>query len=140
MNYLGRKKHRDCANFILNKLFDKGPNHDLFLTYADWMDPNIPALSLDFIRSQTNKYDLNVMKRAIRKLLKNGHVTLVHTVDRVATLILTLEGRDAFLDEYYSTLNKKDFLESFELWAKWILPLVSLAISIVALVEAISKN
>lgn len=55
-------------------------------------------------------------------------------------LTITQAGLDAYFDSYYLVQNRRDFLELFELQSKWIIPLISLTISIIALLLSIFKK
>jgi hypothetical protein len=61
----------------------------------------------------------------------------MHGYTRVYTdsVPLSYEGIEAYNEGYYEKENQKDRLESIELYTKWVLPIASFIISIVALLK-----
>jgi len=145
MSYLTRKKHRQCAHHLLEVLHEKAPDHELFLTKEDWMNPRIPALTMAEVEASTHKYSLTELKRASRLIQLREEISMVkrsniQSSQPETVLILTLKGRDSYLDEYYLVENLKDRLETWELITQWIFPIISLLISILALYISTAKK
>jgi len=97
---------------------------------------------MEEIHKETIKYSLPEIKRAIRLLETEQFINLSDLgnpmkKDNQPRLFLTLKGKDAFIDDYFGVENRKDRLQSIELKTKWIIPLISTGISIIALIVAL---
>ena len=138
MSYRHRKQSRNCANFILEKLYEQAPDADMFLTEPDWYG-KIATLSLEEIQNLTNKYSLSEIKRAIRILHSKDFIHLTEIgnpikKNNIPRLFLTHSGKDAFLDDHYRKENQKDYLETFKLKYDLIFPLASFLFSLLAII------
>jgi hypothetical protein len=141
MGYRNRKRSRNCANFILEKLYEQAPDADMFLTETDWYG-KIATLTLKETQDRTKKYTLPELKRTIRILHSKDFIHLSDlgnpmNKDNIPRLFLTHPGKDAFLDDYYRKENQKDYLETFKLKYDLIFPLVSFLFSLIAIIISI---
>ena len=84
-------------------------------------------------------YTLDELNAAIRLLLRNEHIKVSAKVSDVPhkTLYATIEGQDAFDGSYYLRENKRDRLESIELYTKWVIPIISAGVGLLALALSI---
>jgi hypothetical protein len=133
MSYRIRKDLRICADWVLsvlcgNSIEDVNPLAD------DWMRYKFDTFTTRQLMA-IEDYSLEELNSAIRLLLRNGHISVSALVNDVPHkgLYATIEGQDAFMGSYYLRENKRDRLESIELYTKWILPIVGAGISLLAL-------
>lgn len=133
MSYKIRKDLRICADWILsvlcgNSIEDVNPLAD------DWMRYKFDTFTTRQLMALED-YSLEELNSAIRLLLRNGHIRVSAILDDVPhkSLFATIEGQDGFMESYYLRENKRDRLESIELYTKWILPIVGAGISLLAL-------
>jgi hypothetical protein len=108
----------------------------MFLEEIDWYG-KIATLTTEEVY-QSSTYSMPEIKRAVRQLESDAFISLSDLgnpvkKDSKPRLFLTLKGKDAYLDDYYIVENRKDYLQSFELKTKWILPLAGTVIAIISL-------
>lgn len=130
MGYWNRRQRRSCAKYILSQLLATAPDWDLYLTGDEWYG-RFPNLLMEELASRSRRYPLSDLKRAARLLQANQHITIGNVGNPIrpndkACLILTFEGKDAFLDGYYVQAGRKDLLQEFEAHLFFLKPLVSL--------------
>jgi hypothetical protein len=137
MSYQYRKKKRDLCHQILShqELLD------LILdshSEIDEFENRAPTIS-DFTKWYPD-CSYPELQSAINLLIFNKHMSEFYDREdpheaSPPYLIPTLEGIEAYNEGYYEKENQKDRLESIEVYTKWILPIISLLISIVALLK-----
>lgn len=130
MSYWNRRYRRKCAEYILSKLLATAPEWDLYLTGDDWYD-RFPNLLMEQLAAGSPRYSLPDLKRAVRLLEANKHITIANAGNPIkpnnkACLILTIEGKDAFLDGFYKQAGRQDLLQEFEAHFFFLKPLVSI--------------
>jgi hypothetical protein len=142
MSYKIRKINRECADWLLevlsrdyNTVVDQETHRYKMTDYQKKTLAEIMVLS----NEQRTGFLIDDIERAVRILHRNHHVIYVYEPADLlnSTAVCTVEGEDAFDDSYYPVENRKDFLEGIEKYTKSILPLVSVLISIMALVISI---
>lgn len=130
MGYWNRRRRLKCAKYILSKLYGTAPEWDLHLTKDDWYG-RFPHLLMEQLASGSKRYSLPDLKRAARLLEANHHISIANAgnpmhPDDKACLILTIAGKDAFLDGFYGQAERQDLLQEFEAHLFFLKPLVSL--------------
>jgi hypothetical protein len=130
MGYWNRRRRRKCAEYILSKLLATAPEWDLYLTGDDWYG-RFPNLLMEQLATCSRRYSLPDLKRATRLLETNQHISIVNAGNPIkpnnkACLILTLEGKDAFLDGFYKQADRQDLLQEFEAHFFFLKPVVAL--------------
>ncbi len=140
MSYAYRKKKRKLANFVLTKIYEDSfypPNSgppDYFEDY--W---TISTLAKAFPSRSWEEY-----RGAVELLLSNRHVISRPDrdgpLDKEEQLFRTAAGMEAVHEGFYDKENQKDSLERFEMRTRWVLPILSILISIVALVISIMNR
>ncbi len=133
MSFSYRRKKRNTANFILEYLSNRN-----FAKTLPEFQPMAPA-TVNSLRAEYQ--DMRVdFHAASLLLLGNRHIiigpakTPEDHIDDL-NISLTPNGEEAYWEGYYEKENQKDRLECIELYTKWILPIASFIISIVALLK-----
>jgi hypothetical protein len=81
-----------------------------------------------------DKYSKDMIRGACQYLWKSGHTDSLQSEDWNATkLKANITGMYAYQDGYYADENMKDISTFIETAMRWILPILSLVISIIAL-------
>lgn len=136
--FIYRKNKRDAASFILDKLLSKNIKQSTGETLGrEFKSKYYGSSTLSKIAKLQNSYDNDLLYNAMILLAENKHVETEIKDDKnkfeTTTLTLTPEGEDACRGGFYDLENKKDAKEERERWATWVLPIVSIIISIAAL-------
>jgi hypothetical protein len=118
MGYWNRRRRRSCAKYILSHLLATAPEWDLYLTGDDWYG-RFPNLLMEQLAANSHRYSPPELTRAARLLEANKHISIANAGNPIqpnnkAYLILTIEGKDAFLDGYYTQAERQDLLNEFE--------------------------
>ena len=137
MSYAYRKKKRKLANIVLTKIYEDSfypPNSGPPDYYEhQW---TVSTLTKAFPIHSWGEY-----RGAVELLLANKHVISRSDpngpLDEEEQLFRTTAGIEAVHEGFYDKENQKDRLEQFEMRTRWVLPIVSILISLVALVISI---
>src|SRR6266567_6956957 len=137
MSYEIRKELRVCADWILSVLC-ANPLEDVNPLQGDWLRYKFDTFTTRQLMGMEN-YTLDELNAAIRLLLRNGYIKVSAIVSDLPhkSLFATIEGQDGFDGSYYLRENKRDRLESIELYTKWVLPIITTGISLLALALSI---
>lgn len=133
MSYNYRKIKRKCAEFMLEKLMiANAPGSDFFEEDARFYSYSVNSFAEDY-----SKYNVLQFSSSANLLVSNKHIELEFTSNPLYSfedlqLFITKAGREACNEGYYDKENQKDFLEVIELKTKWIIPLLSLLLSLAA--------
>jgi hypothetical protein len=133
MSYKNRKDLRESADWILSILCGN-PLEDVDPVRVDWLRYKFDTYTTRHLMSLED-IDLEELNAAIRLLLRNEHIrasTLLTDVPH-KTLFATIEGQDAYDASFYLRENKRDRLESIELYTKWVIPIIGVVASLLAL-------
>jgi hypothetical protein len=139
MSYLMRRRNRKCATLILRKLYAMAPLPYFWIKEEHWYH-KIASIRVQELEAATTKYSRDELNRALGVLYENKHISVVgvghpamkENEKEDPTIILTIEGQIALQDNFYFTLIRKDLLETMELSTKWIIPILSLIIALMA--------
>lgn len=133
MSYKIRRDLRECADWILSILCGN-PLEDVDPLRVDWLRYKFDTFTTRHLMSLED-YELEELNAAIRLLLRNNHIkaSVVLTDVPHKSLFATIEGQDAYDASFYLRENKRDRLESIELYTKWVLPIAGVFISLAAL-------
>jgi len=133
MSYKIRKDLRDCADWILSVLCGN-PLEDVDPSREDWLRYKFDTYTTRQLLGMES-YPLEELNAAMRLLLRNAHIRVSAIASDVPhkSLYATIEGQDAFDGSYYLRENKRDRLESIELYTKWVLPIIGTGIALLAL-------
>jgi hypothetical protein len=137
MSYKIRSDLRICADWILSVLCGN-PLEDVNPIVDDWLRYKFDTFSTRQLMALED-YLLEDLNAAIRLLLRNGHIKASVILSDVPhkSLFATIEGQDAFDESYYLRENKRDRLESIELYTKWVLPIIGTGVGLLALALSI---
>jgi hypothetical protein len=151
MSYKYRKYKRSLAHKILGILSDENLRESIFAeTTANtgfYNEKRYRYQKVLWIRNKilgTSPYHNNefeMFMQSLQLLESKQHVVRDTTDNGIeASFACTVKGEDAFLEEYYDVENRRDYLEMVELKTKWILPIISLLLSIAALLISYLKS
>jgi hypothetical protein len=137
MSYKIRRDLRVCADWMLSVLC-ANPLEDVNPLRADWLRYKFDTYTTRQLLGMES-YSLEELNAAMRLLLRNEHIMVSVIVSDVPhkSLFATIEGQDAFDSSYYLRENKRDRLESIELYTKWVLPIIGTTIALLALALSI---
>jgi hypothetical protein len=137
MSYKIRKDLRICSDWILsilcgNPLEDVNPNR------VDWLRYKFDTYNTRQLMALEN-YSLDELNASIRLLLRNKHIMASSILDDIPhkNIFATIDGQDAFDESFYLRENKRDRLESIELYTKWVLPIIGTVAALTALALSI---
>lgn len=138
MSYSYRVKKRKCCHFILKYLIDNDVERD-----PSW-EPlkDREKISINTFVEKFG-YDYKVLYPAVFLLDRNNHIEYQDPngfLDDDSNLELLPLGKEAFFDGSYLQENAKDLSQTIELNTKWIIPIISLIISLIALTISILKK
>lgn len=131
MSYRYRNQKRKACHFILKYLVENDVERDP--SWEPLVDPPKTSIST-FIKN--SNYDFAILYPAVFLLLKNNHIEYNDPngfLDDNSSLALLPSGKEAYYESFYLTENRKDLSQSIEVNTKWIIPIISLLISLVAL-------
>jgi hypothetical protein len=139
MSYFKRTRNKKCATFILRRLYAIAPLPYFWIKEEHWYH-KLASLRVEELERSTDKYSREELNRAMGVLCSNKHISLTgvghpamkENEKEDPTIILTIEGQIALQDNFYETLIRKDLLETMELNTKWIIPILSLIIALMA--------
>ena len=125
MSYSYRKKKRIEAHRILKLLKDQ---QIIALNENNAERAQVKIASLG--NSEDDNFDFYPL--VLGMLRANQHIKSgqIHAA-------ITVKGIDAYNESYYHVENRKDYLESIEYITKWIIPVISIIISVSAFVISI---
>lgn len=137
MSLIYRSRKRKACHFILGYLVNNDVPRD-----PSW-EPleNTISLSIKTLISIT-KYNFEVLYPAVYLLERNRHVEIKDPngfLDDNSKIELLPSGKEAYYEGYYIQENKKDLAQTIELSTKWVIPIISLLISIIALCVSLSR-
>ncbi|GGA93718.1 hypothetical protein [Puia dinghuensis] len=132
MSYKYRKEKRITAHRILSILCDHYEKQIRIL-----QDPDEDYLDLFKVIPRPKILELFSI---VEMLSNNGHIEKDLDTPERPRIKITNPGVDAFRESYYLKENQKDRLESIELYTKWIIPIGSFIISIIALLFSILRK
>lgn len=137
MSYRNRKDLRVCADWILSVLC-ANPLEDVNPLRVDWLRYKFDTYTTRQLLG-IESYTLEDLNAAMRLLLRNEHIMVSVIASDVPhkNLYATIEGQDAFDGSYYLRENKRDRLESIELYTKWVIPIISTGLGLLALALSI---
>jgi hypothetical protein len=140
MSYKYRKQNRICADWILSILCGN-PLIEVEPLRVDWLKYRFDTFTTRQLLGMEN-YTIEEINAAIRLLLTKEHIRASVIIEDQLhkSLHATIEGQDAFFESYYLKEIQKDRLESIELYTRWLIPIISVSISIVALIFSLSKK
>ena len=130
MSYQYRKAKRLRSHLILKFLYEchkedlKKPKG----SYVSWHDP--------YQASAYNESDISQINGSIQDLKEKAFIG-TEPYENFAYCSITEKGIDAYLESLYLVENRKDWLESKEHITKWIIPVISIILSIGASVISI---
>jgi len=135
MARLYRRKKRKAAHWILGQLVD---NNSFVITNNEGRDvykKEYAFISINELSRKTRKFPINIIRDAAHFLYKNEHITTLTNLNdfNETQLKANINGEYAYRDSYYLMENRKDFNETIDSYTKWIIPLFSLIISILAI-------
>ncbi len=138
MGYLYRTKKRKCCHFILGYLIKKDVKRD-----PSW-EPveNREIISINTFLS-ISKFDYEILYPAVYLLERNNHIEHKDPngfLDDNSDLWLHPLGKEAFYEGSYLQENVKDLSQTMEVNTKWVIPIISLIISLLALSISIFKK
>jgi hypothetical protein len=139
MSFKARSRNRACAKYVLDRLYKVSSLPFFWIKEEHWYH-KVPSLTVEELESTTDKYSKIELNRAMGLLLTEKFISVIHVGHpatkkgdiETPTIILTIEGQAALLDNYYGTLIRRDLLETVELTTKWILPILAVIISLMA--------
>jgi hypothetical protein len=73
---------------------------------------------------------------SITTLLKNGHIEFNKEMDHIA---ITATGVEEYKEGFYIVENRKDYLAEIEKYTKWIFPIITVVISVIALLLSLAS-
>ena len=124
MSYRYRKEKRLRCNKMLeiiyiqfHERFEKNVNSKFF----------VPLLSIIKIHNHNENQEY---LGSITTLLTNRHIEFNKEMDQIA---LTATGLEEYKEGFYIVENRKDHLAEIEKYTKWIFPIITLIISVIAL-------
>jgi len=133
MSFAYRKKKRILAHHLLSELHNRIELH---------LKDNTVTLAMDLFESETfiKKIEDPAMTFILVNLLmENNHISWDNELKGYHYKIIP-NGVDAYKSSFYIKEIEKDRLESIELYTKWLVPIGSFIISIVALLISIGKK
>lgn len=138
MSYPYRTKKRKACHFILEYLVKHDVDRD-----PSW-EPiaDREVISIKSIVS-ISKHGFDILYPAVYLLSRNGHIEYNDPngfLDDNTNLNLLPSGKEAYYESFYLQENKKDLSQSIELNTKWVIPIVSLLLSIIALCISVFRN
>jgi hypothetical protein len=139
MSYPYRAKKRKACHFILEYLVKHDVPRD-----PSW-EPLVDRekkISIETIKSIT-KYGFEIIYPAVYLLSRNNHIEYNDPngfLDDNTDLELLPSGKEAYYESFYLQENRKDLSQSIELNTKWIIPIISLLLSIIALCVSIFRT
>jgi hypothetical protein len=138
MSYTYRSKKRKFAHLILKYLVENDVERD-----PSWE----PVKEQEIVSISKLTGDFNcgykILYAAVYLLESNKHVEYIDPngfLDDNSDIKLLPLGQEAYYDGYYRQENRKDLSQSIELYIRWVIPIISLGISIWALVVSIHKK
>jgi len=137
MSYSYRTKKRKACHFILQYLVNKDVPRD---STGDPLEER-EIISIKTFTS-VSKYGFDILYPAIYLLLRNKHIDHNEPngfLDDNTNLDLLPEGKEAYYEGTYLQENRKDLSQSIEVNTKWIIPIISLLLSIIALCISVFK-
>ena len=125
------------ADWLLSVLCTN-PLEDVNPLQGDWFRYKFDTFTTRQLLGMES-YTLVELNAAIRLLLRNEHIKVSAIVADVPhkSLFATIVGQDAFDGSYYLRENKRDRLESIELYTKWVIPIISTGLGLLALALSI---
>ncbi|OYU53829.1 MAG: hypothetical protein CFE25_17190 [Chitinophagaceae bacterium BSSC1] len=143
MSYKFRKEKRLLAHKILKYLSDRSyfKSTDLeIIRVSGFYKKKIytPQTILQVRDNVLGKNRFETLMQALRLLEQNNHV-IIHEENLKDGEIYqcTSLGEGAYLEEYYKIENRRDFLEEFELYTKWLFPSIAILLSLAAFILSI---
>ena len=139
MSYTYRKINYDCAEWLLEVLNREITIEQDSLTgkfkRTVYKRRTFEQLN-DISQSAYIGFTIEDIERAARLLLRNHHVAYIYNHDDFmnSTLVCTVEGEDAYNESFYTELIRKDFEEQMGLKIRWLLPYLTITLSIAALI------
>ena len=100
----------------------------------------VASIRVQELEQDSEGYTKEEINRALSILHENKHITVIkighpamkENEKEDPTIILTIEGQTALRDNFYFLLIRKDLLETMELSTKWVIPILSLIIALMA--------
>jgi hypothetical protein len=138
MSYPYRAKKRKACHFILQYLVENDVDRDP--SWEPLVDRKV--ISIKTIMS-ISKYGFDTLYPAVYLLSRNGHIEFHDPngfLDDNTNLELLPSGKEAYYESFYLQENRKDLSQSIELNTKWVIPIISLLLSIVALCISVFKE
>ena len=138
MSYSYRTKKRKACHFILQYLVIKDVARD---SAGDPFEEREIISLKTFI--SISKYGFDILYPAVYLLLKNKHIDYNEPngfLDDNTNLDLLPAGKEAYYESIYLQENRKDLSQSIELNTKWIIPIISLMLSIIAICISVFKK
>lgn len=133
MSFKYRKQRRTLAHNVLEEYYDK-----MILASKD--GTKLPYLLYSDAKSNGTLADDDpvLFWASGNILIDNKYIELKPGTSKVFKI--TDEGINAYRSSFLLVENRKDQLESIELYTKWIIPVGSFIISIIALIFSITKK
>ena len=138
MGYIYRSKKRKFAHLILKHLVEHDVQRD-----PSWEPVEPQEIVSIRIFAKIFNCEYKLLYAAFYLLERNNHVEAVVPngfIDDNSDILLLPLGQEAYYDGYYRNENQKDLSQSIELYTKWVIPIVSLAISILALAISVYRK
>lgn len=138
MSYSYRAKKRKACHFILQYLVEHDVERDP--SWEPIVDRGIISIS---ILKKISKYGYNTLYPAVYLLSRNGHVEYNDPngfLDDNTDIELLPAGKEAYFESFYIQENRRDLSQTMETKTKWIIPIISIIISIIALCIAIFRK
>jgi hypothetical protein len=138
MSYAYRYKKRKFAHLILKYLVENDVSRNP--SWEPLEDREVISIK-KFAEMFNSEY--GILYAAVYLLERNKHVEDVEPngfLDDNSDIRLLPPGQEAFYESYYRQENRKDLSQSIELYTRWVIPILSLGLSILALAISIHKK